>query len=807
MKLLRFFWVLLLFVLSPVLLVLSAATLAVVDAGFGLLGRKRLPSVFPARHDCASVVIPNWNGRDLLEKYLPSVVAALTGHPENEIIVVDNASKDGSAEFLERHFPQVRVIRCEKNLGFGGGSNRGFREARNDVVVLLNSDMRVDPSFLGPLLAPFDDPQVFAVACQIFFSDPAKRREETGLTRGWWGQGRIRVAHRLEQDLGDAFPCFYAGGGSSAYDRRKFLELGGFDEVLKPFYYEDTDLGLMAWKRGWKVFYQPRSVVFHEHRGTIGRKFSARYIQSILKKNAVLFVWKDIHRWPWLGSHFVYLFASSFRSMLAGDAPGAFSFPGLAKAFLQLPALCRSRWRARTLAVVSDQEAFRRPLGAYFRDRFEVERESVPERLRVLFAAPYPIEPPVHGGAVFMKLTLEELAPLADVHLAGMVDIPDQLPDQAPLRNFCSSVYMQVRRSRSLRSLATLQPHAVREFADPDFAWALHCIAFAKKIDVIQLEYTQFAQYAGDYRFIPVFLFEHDIHFQSVERLVGQQPQWWRRALYAYEYLRSLRYELKVLPRFTRIQACSSENANALIEFLPGLKTRIDSNLRAGIQTKRFPFIDQGREPNTMLFVGSFRHDPNVDALRWFVSQVLPRVTVAIPEARLVIVGSDPPPSLSFLARHPNVRFTGYVPDVREPLGRCSVFVCPVLTGSGIRVKLLEAFASGIPTVSTYLGAEGLATRTGEICELAANPLEFAEAVVRLLREPDYAASLARRARAVVEASMDAEVITGRLERVFRGEVMSLRKSTPAGVGKVGFSPRGSFRPAKSLAALKRCAD
>ena len=100
MKLLRFFWVLLLFVLSPVLLVLSAATLAVVDAGFGLLGRKRLPSVFPARHDCASVVIPNWNGRDLLEKYLPSVVAALAGNPENEIIVVDNGSTDGSAEFL-----------------------------------------------------------------------------------------------------------------------------------------------------------------------------------------------------------------------------------------------------------------------------------------------------------------------------------------------------------------------------------------------------------------------------------------------------------------------------------------------------------------------------------------------------------------------------------------------------------------------------------------------------------------------------------------------------------------------------------
>lgn len=780
MKLVRALFVVALFLISPVMLLLSAAALALTDAVFAIFGRKRLAPATAARRDCASVVIPNWNGRDLLEKYLPSVVTAMAGHPDNEVIVVDNASTDGSAEWVESHFPQVRLVRCYKNLGFGGGSNRGFHEARNDIVVLLNSDMRVDAGFLEPLLAPFADPLTFAVACQIFFSDPAKRREETGLTQGWWGQGRIRVTHRLEDDVTGTFPCFYAGGGSSAYDRRKFLELGGFDELLRPFYYEDTDLGLMAWKRGWKVFYQPQSVVFHEHRGTIGRKFSSRYIQAILKKNAVLFVWKNIHRGRWMASHFVYLFASSFSSMLAGDAPGAFSFPGLARAVLQLPAACRARWRARRLAAIDDQEAFRRPLGAYFRDRFELEHEPVPERLRILFAAPYPIEPPVHGGAVFMKLTLEELGPLADVHLAGMVDIPDQLPDQAPLRDLCSSVYMQVRRSRSRRNLASLAPHAVREFADPDFSWHLHRIAYLKQVDVIQLEYTQFAQYVGDYRFLPVFLFEHDIHFQSVERLIGQQPQWWRRALYSYEYLRSLRYELNVLPRFTRIQTCSRENTKTLVEFLPRLEPRVDSDLRAGIQTRRFQFTTEGRQPNTILFVGSFRHEPNIDALRWFVTNALPRITVAHPEARLVIVGSDPPPSLSFLSNHPNVRFTGYVPDVREPLAQCAVFICPVLTGSGIRVKLLEAFASGIPAVSTYLGAEGLATQSGEVCELASSAVEFAEAVVRLLRDPEYAASLALKARTMVERRMDAEVITRRLEKVFRGEVAALRRTAQA---------------------------
>ncbi len=104
--------------------------------------------------------------------------------------------------------------------------------------------------------------QVFSVACQIFFSDPDKVREETGLTETWWQGGAIRVRHRNDSEIRGLFPCAYGGGGSCAFDRKKFLELGGFDELLAPFYMEDTDLGYLAWKRGWKNLYQPASVVF-----------------------------------------------------------------------------------------------------------------------------------------------------------------------------------------------------------------------------------------------------------------------------------------------------------------------------------------------------------------------------------------------------------------------------------------------------------------------------------------------------------------------------------------------------------------
>jgi glycosyltransferase involved in cell wall biosynthesis len=340
---------------------------------------------------------------------------------------------------------------------------------------------------------------------------------------------------------------------------------------------------------------------------------------------------------------------------------------------------------------------------------------------------------------------------------------------------------MQVRNSRTRRSAATLLPHAVREFTSADFSWALHRTALQKKVDVMQLEYTQFAQYAGAYRFIPCFLFEHDVHFQSVQRLAKQQVTVARRILYTYEYLRALRYELKALGTVTRIQACSEENAATLMEFAPALRSKIDSNQRAGIQTGRFRFSPEGREPDTILFVGSFRHDPNVEALEWFVSDILPRVTAVNPRAQLVIVGSDPPPAMSFLKQHPNVRFTGYVEDIRDPLTAYSVFICPILSGSGIRVKLLEAFASGIPAVSTYLGAEGLTEQSGEICELAWNAQQFAEAVVHLLSDSEYAKSLAIRARRMIENERDAKVITRRLEQTYRTEVLSLRTAPISG--------------------------
>jgi glycosyltransferase involved in cell wall biosynthesis len=236
-----------------------------------------------------------------------------------------------------------------------------------------------------------------------------------------------------------------------------------------------------------------------------------------------------------------------------------------------------------------------------------------------------------------------------------------------------------------------------------------------------------------------------------------------------------LRYELKMVREFTRVQVCSRDNARYLLDFVPEFEAAVDPDLRAAIDTRRYPFITQGREEDTILFVGSFRHVPNVEALEWFTTEVLPQILQARPAVLLVVVGADLPNTLRHLLEHPNVQVMGFVEDVRGPFLKCKVFLCPVLSGSGVRVKLLEAFACGIPAVSTTMGAEGLATAEERICEIADTPDEFAGAVVRLLSNDIYAEELATRARTMVTQEKDSRVVTAKLAQMYRREATRAR--------------------------------
>ncbi|MEQ1883627.1 MAG: glycosyltransferase [Bryobacteraceae bacterium] len=761
--------------LAPFLLLIAAVAIILTDLVAKLLPKK-LPASNKPNTSAASIVIPNWNGRDLLEKYLPSVVTAAERVPGSEVIVVDNGSSDGSAEFVRQNFPQVKLLALAENLGFGGGSNAGFAAAKHDIVVLLNSDMRVEVDFLPPLLAGFTDELVFSVSCQIFFSDSKRIREETGLTETWWAQGALRVRHRADDKITGLYPCSYGGGGSCAYDRRKFHEIGGFDELLRPFYLEDTDLGYLAWKRGWKTMYQPASVVYHEHRGTIGKKFSQQYIQGVLKKNFLLFTWKNIHEGKRLLGHFAFTWASTTINWIFGDSPERSSYAGIARAVWQLPGALHSRTRAIRMAAISDTEAFRRPLGGHFRDTFDIIPAN-PDPLRVLFVSPYPICPPTHGGGVFMYQTVNRLAKLCELHTIVMLDYDHQRPAHDELDRLCASTDYFVRLEGKQKALGSIEPHAVREFSNHNVAWSIHRAIYTHKIDIVQLEYTPMAQYAFGLRRIPTILFEHDVYFQSIARRLPLMKGLIERIEARWEYLRAIRYELRALPKVNRVQVCSRENGDYLLSFLPQLKGRIDDGFRAGIDTSLYNFKSGPREPLTMLFLGSFRHPPNQEAVDWFARQVLPHVLREEPDAKLIVIGSDPPPRHS-LPGADAIQLVGFVDDIRDALAQYALFVCPILSGSGVRVKLLEAYAAGIPVVSTRIGAEGLADVDGDISALADDPQDFAGHVVDLLRNPKKAEAMAERARQYVVSKRDMQTMTKQMLECYRDEVAKARDAS-----------------------------
>jgi GT2 family glycosyltransferase len=229
-----------------------------------------------------SIVIPTWNGRRLLEKNLDSVL--VTG--ADEVVVVENGSSDGSLEYLQerrKRFKSLKVVSLAKNLGFGRGCNLGVEKTRGEIVVLLNNDVVPEGNFLEPLKKDFADPQVFAVSC----CEP-----QWSWAKVEWRDGFLR--HSVGQKTAKTHDSFWASGGSAAFRKSIWAELGGFDPLYAPFYWEDVDLCYRARKRGYKILWEPKSVVYHQHEGTIGVKFSKSYVDLIKQRNELLFIWKNI---------------------------------------------------------------------------------------------------------------------------------------------------------------------------------------------------------------------------------------------------------------------------------------------------------------------------------------------------------------------------------------------------------------------------------------------------------------------------------------------------------------------------------
>ena len=250
-----------------------------------------------------AIVILNWNGRQHLEKFLPSVIGTAVPSADGlgaddlriEVIIADNASTDDSVSFLRRHYPKVRIITLDRNYGFARGYNEALQQVTSDYYVLLNSDVEVDPGWIQPIIALMEgDPSIGACQPKIRMYGKKEYFEYAGAAGGWidhlgypFAKGRIfDVCEKDEGQYDEAGPIFWASGAAMFVRAGLYHRLGGLDSYFFA-HQEEIDLCWRIQLAGYQVYTCPASVVYHLGGGTLP-KGSERKVFLNFRNNLIM---------------------------------------------------------------------------------------------------------------------------------------------------------------------------------------------------------------------------------------------------------------------------------------------------------------------------------------------------------------------------------------------------------------------------------------------------------------------------------------------------------------------------------------
>jgi len=282
-------------------------------------------------------------------------------------------------------------------------------------------------------------------------------------------------------------------------------------------------------------------------------------------------------------------------------------------------------------------------------------------------------------------------------------------------------------------------------------------------VDVVHAEFTymgQYVRYLPEGRFITAINAD-ELNFYSEKLRMEARGRDIRNYL---RYKKLKRYELNICRKFDKILTITEKEAGMLSAALSRKGISVYPNT---VDTAYFTPQGERQEPATLVFLGNFLHTPNVDGIVWFYHNVFGAVKAGVPEVKLLIAGAYPPSEVSELGKDRAVEVTGYVEDVRPCIARGSVFICPVRFGGGMRGKLLEALAMEKVCVATSLGAEGIAISRREGLVRADTGSDFAEALVRLLKNPAERELGGRQGRSAVRQRYDERIAFSELEKIY----------------------------------------
>lgn len=694
-----------------------------------------------------SVVVPSRDGKHLLEPMLEDVRRELEGYA-SEIVVVDNGSTDGTQAWLRTRHPDVAVESSAAPLSFAAAVNRGIRRARYSHVCLLNNDMRLRAGFFAPLAAAFEKvPELFAATAQILFPE-GERRQETGkavkpVRTGYTGTDfPLWCNEPIEGE--DLSYVLYGSGGCSLYDARKLEELGGFDEGYAPAYVEDLDVGFRAWRRGWPTVFVAGARVVHQHRATTSRFHAADALDRILERNYLRFLARGVAT-PAVFGELWREALGRLNRMAASEPPSKVAMSALRRAWLA-PFWLRRPDRA----ALDERGVFALGSGdvAVFAGR---PATGAP---RVIVASPYLPFPLSHGGAVRIYNLMRCAGESCDQVLMAFVDELSTPPKE--LLEIAVEVVL-VRRVGSHMKPATERPEEVEEFNSEAFGAALAAMVRKWKPGVVQLEYTQMAQYAGAAAPARTILVEHDVTFDLYRQMLEQGEDWETRR----KFERWHRFETEAWKRVDAV-AVMSEKDRGMVE---GAHAEVLAN---GVDLDRFQPCADPPEQRRLLFMGSFAHLPNILAVEFFLREAWGKLAARCVTLH-IIAGSRHQfyldhygDRVSIDLKQPGLEVEDFVSDPRPAYRRATLVVAPLVASAGTNIKVMEAMAMGRVVVSTPAGINGLDLAPGEDVVVEESGAAMADAILALLDDPDRRRAMERAARARVEQDYDWRVVARR---------------------------------------------
>jgi glycosyltransferase involved in cell wall biosynthesis len=360
--------------------------------------------------------------------------------------------------------------------------------------------------------------------------------------------------------------------------------------------------------------------------------------------------------------------------------------------------------------------------------------------MNILFVTAYPPVLHRHGGGVRMYHNIRLLSEKHSVHVLSYVWTAEEADLLNSVRPVCESIQGIQRVPDFGRHWLSVKPFLVREFGTPEMHERVDAMLRSKKFDVLQCEYLQMAQFRR--RHVFSLLTAHEVQSQGAWEAFEAESDPLSKAKYFYRWMQILNYEMSQIRKFDSVVTMTPEDAAYFKSYAPSANVR---PVPIGIDAKEFrPNEVQASEAISVVFLGNFLHLPNIEAARFLVREIAPR----FPDLRFRIAGS---PLLELAQAGPNVELAGHIPDTRTLYhSPNTIVVAPLFSGTGQRVKLLEAFSMACPVVTTRVGAMGFPVEPGVNMLIAETTEEFAGALRRLIAEPGLRRRMGDNARTMI---------------------------------------------------------